>query len=388
MPRPPTAPALGPPVLLLAVLALLLSACAPTTPATTPTSVPAAKPADPGPTAASAPRSTPANVGASAAPAGSAGPATVRVSAILDSVAARSVFIGEEKGYYAEQGLQLETVNLAANEALPQLAVGRLDAAVSGIGPAFFNAQLRGVDVKVVADVSILRAPAPGVKNAFWTVVRGSLADEVQSVADLKGRKIGVIDARGLNRLNLDRMLAYGGLTEMDVDVATVPYPEQLAALTGGAIDAVTTIEPWIALAADRGSGVPLLDMGTVRPNTAALWLFYSAQFINERPDVAQRFMLAHLKSVRYAEDGFVKGINRDEVIQTFVKHTGLKDPALYDRMGISYNGTNGEINMQDLALQQQYYVAHGDQPRAVEVDSLVDKGFADRAVQVLGPYQ
>src|SRR5437868_4473497 len=105
MSRPPTIRSLGQPVSLLASLALILSACASTTPAAPPTAVPAANSAGPGPTAASSPGSAPANAGASAAQPESSGPARVRVSAILDSVAARSVFIGEEKGYYAEQGL-------------------------------------------------------------------------------------------------------------------------------------------------------------------------------------------------------------------------------------------------------------------------------------------
>src|SRR5437879_590558 len=141
MPRPPTARALGQPGALLASLTLILSACtsaAPTAPSTAAsTAGTTAKPGEPAPSAASAPSSAPADARSSAVQPGSSGPATVKVSAILDSVAARSVFIGEEKGYYAEQGLQLETVNLAATEALPQLAVGRLDATVSGIGPSF-----------------------------------------------------------------------------------------------------------------------------------------------------------------------------------------------------------------------------------------------------------
>src|SRR5206468_4003032 len=98
-------------------------------------------------------------------------------------------------------------------------------------GPAYFNSQMRGVGARLVADITVVRPPGPGVKNATWLVVRTPLAGEVKNVADLQGRKLAIVAAAGASVLNMEKVLAYGGLQASDVQVEVLAYPEQLAAL-------------------------------------------------------------------------------------------------------------------------------------------------------------
>jgi len=243
----------------------------------------------------------------------------------------RAYFAGEEKGYFAEQGISLEVENYrSAAEMVPLLATGRLDVGHGSTNPGFFNAMLQGVIVKVVSDVTIIPAPRPGQRNSMQLMLRRELVDQVRSVADLRGRTVAINNASSLNHEQLEWVLRANGLELEDVQIEQVAFPEQMSALANGKIDAGITLEPFVTLAEAQNIAVPLFDIGAAMPGHSAQCLFYSPEFIQTQPEVGRRFMVAYIKALRYLEDAFFKGINREEAIDIFIKHTTLKDRALY----------------------------------------------------------
>ena len=52
------------------------------------------------------------------------------------------------------------------------------------------------------------------------------------------------------------------------------------------------------------------------------------------RPEVGRRFMVAFMRGSRDYKRAVESGERRDEVVQILVKHTAVKDPAMYARMG------------------------------------------------------
>jgi hypothetical protein len=74
-----------------------------------------------------------------------------------DNITAAGVglFIAMEQGYLQEEGLDvtLERVGTSA-DLYPQLAAGRFDVGATAAGPTLFNAVLRGIGLKAVADQS------------------------------------------------------------------------------------------------------------------------------------------------------------------------------------------------------------------------------------------
>jgi len=64
-----------------------------------------------------------------------------------------------------------------------------------------------------------------------------------------------------------------------------------------------------------------------------------------------------------------------------------VKEPALYERMGLPYINPDGYMNVADLEAQQAWYVAHGQVQQAATLQPLVDHSFIDFALKVLGPY-
>ncbi|MBA2451569.1 MAG: ABC transporter substrate-binding protein, partial [Chloroflexia bacterium] len=62
------------------------------------------------------------------------------------------VMIALDKGYFAEQGLDVQLEPLAGGADMVTLtANGDFDIGIGGAGPAFFNAIDRGIDLKIIA---------------------------------------------------------------------------------------------------------------------------------------------------------------------------------------------------------------------------------------------
>src|SRR3954447_21652459 len=152
--------------LLLAPLLLMGLACAP---AAAPS---AAKPA---PTAASAPAgqatgaapATTAAAPAISAPAAAVTPQArqkVRVATIRITADA-GLYIAEQKGYFDEQGIDVDWVDfVTAGDTIAPLGTGQLEVGVGAVGAGLFNAFLRGIDIRLVADKA---ATSPDPSNGF-----------------------------------------------------------------------------------------------------------------------------------------------------------------------------------------------------------------------------
>jgi NitT/TauT family transport system substrate-binding protein len=367
------APALAAPMLLVA----LLSACAPAAPSASPPAAPAQPPA-------SAPPPAPAAPAAAAVPTAAPQPATVRVG-ILNSVGDAAFSIGIEKGFYAEQGIAVETVPFdSAVRMIAPLGNGQLEVGQGVIGAGALNAVARGVDVKGIAGAS--GSPPGHGNNAF--ILRKEVADQVRGPADLRGRKVGIASTGNGVEIELVELLQRGGLTLDDVELVQLNFGEQVIALGNGAIDLALVSEPSATLALDRGVGQLWLRSDELIPNHLTSFIWAGPHFLAQT-DVAQRFMVAALKGVRLYNDAFFKNnaAAREAMIDIFTKATAVKDRDLYNRMVFQGFDPDGRINRDSVERDVAYYVATGQIPGPVEFDRLVDLRFADYAVSVLGPY-
>jgi len=325
---------------------------------------------------------------ASSAPAKPSAAATVVRVGGLGGTPDRGFWVGEDKGYYAEQGINLDlTVYKSFSELLPLLATGKLDVGSGGISPGFFNALLSGVNVKVVSDASLIAEPPPGKHMSYGLMVRSDLKDQVKSVADMKGRVIAVNGTQGIGDVQLNAILQTGGLSNADVDVQAIPFPDAFAALTNKKIDGALQVEPFVTLGIQQNVAFPLLDLAKAMPNSPAQWVFYSTEFIKSQPEAGKRFLLAYTKAMRLVEDGFFKNKTRDEVIQLYIKHTQAKDPKSYDEQTPPENEVNATVNLQAIQQAQDYFVSHGWQKSKLDVNAVVDGSFGEYVRQTLGPY-
>jgi len=81
-----------------------------------------------------------------------------------------------------------------------------------------------------------------------------------------------------------------------------------IVALDNGAIDAAALPEPNATIAERAGYAVRIMGNDQIYPSQQLTVLMYGGPFIANRRDVAQKFMLAYLKGVRFYNDALVNG--------------------------------------------------------------------------------
>lgn len=365
-----------------AVALLAISSCAP-----------AAAPPAPAPTKGAAPAaSPPPQVGTAAATAKpAAAPATptpappaVKVRfASPGFVSDAGVFIAFDKGYFKQEGIDLELVTLkTAADAPPLLARGDIEVAGGSTSAALYNAIVRGIDMRIVADKGV------HPKGLGWQVVavRKDLAGQVKTPADLKGRKI----ALSCNSCSVDYflmvVLKQANLNIKDVDTVDMAVPDMLAAFGNKSIDAGVLVEPNATTASEQGLAVSWITIDQVDPGNQAAVIIMSPTFASN-VDVARRFIVAYVKGLRDYNDAFVKNKGKAETISILTKYTSVKDAAQYQKVVLAALNPDGAMNIESLAQQQEFFIERGGMTSRVDLKKAIDTQFVEYAVQKLGKY-
>jgi len=176
-------------------------------------------------------------------------------------------FIAQEEGFFAEQALQVEFVQMSeAVEAVPALTQGTLDVAAGLIWPSHLNAIARGAHIRIVADKGYI-----GPRDCSYTtiMVRPALIEngELASPAQLRDRQ-GVLNSASFTGYYLDTLLNTAGLTLDDIEIADVPVPARPEALGKGLVDGVIVSEPWVTRILQGGQGAIWMPAQQVIPDS------------------------------------------------------------------------------------------------------------------------
>jgi NitT/TauT family transport system substrate-binding protein len=305
----------------------------------------------------------------------------------LRNLADTALFIATDLGYFEEQGLVIdwETVRSAA-DTIPALSTGALDAAAGGRSPGLFNAVQRGIAVKIVTDKSRLSRGSQG--RSF--LARQDLLDsgEVSGAADFRGRAVSVTTLRSSAGAYLYAALHSAGLSLSDVDAVELNPADTLAALANRKVDLAFVFEPFQTLAPRQGLGKPLIWVDEVYPESVSNFLMYTSTFATDRPEAARRFMIAHVKAMRYFWDSYVKKQDPDAVLNVLVNQKVAPSIGLARRMRLSVGDPDGRIEPEDFAADQEIYATLGWIDRPADLDGVIDPRFARQAVEALGgPY-
>jgi len=118
------------------------------------------------------------------------------------------------------------------------------------------------------------------------------------TIADLKGRKVGVLSFQDTTYYNLLAALASVGLTKNDVDIQPVGPGGIIQLMISGDLDAMSGVPEWAA--AIRGAGVDMhmIEVGGIFPAMAQA-ILASEDTIAERPEVVSGFVNATLQGIR-----------------------------------------------------------------------------------------
>ncbi|HEY1723324.1 MAG TPA: ABC transporter substrate-binding protein [Magnetospirillaceae bacterium] len=302
------------------------------------------------------------------------------------SVSDAGLYIAKDKGYFAEQGFDVDFVQVNSGAVmLSQLATGGMDASGGAPGAALYNAARQGMDVRIVADKG---STLPG-HGYFAFVVRKDLADKIKTAADLRGRVLAVTGFKvgASSEVTIDKLLRTGGVKWSEVNVINMAFPDILAGLGTGKVDVGVLIEPLVTEAEEKGIGVIWKRTDTLYPNQQYGALMYGQNLVNH-PDLGVKFMIAYLKGVRFYNDALSGKASRDELVDILVRNTSVKDRAIYQKMVFPGIDPDGKLNLAGMQSDTEWWLQEGSMKQPVPVSSVADTSFAAKAVQQLGPYR
>jgi NitT/TauT family transport system substrate-binding protein len=299
-------------------------------------------------------------------------------------------YIAYDKGFFKDEGLEVDLIVLDSGaKVIAPLGTGELDVGSGALSVGFWNALVRGVKFRIVADRGHTE---PGY--LYQTVfMRKDLVDSGQfkSLKDLKGMRMGFA-AQGVTSLSLlNEAAKFAGIKFDDVTPVYLSFPQQIAALQNRALDGTFLIEPQATVAVNAGYGARFMDTNEFYPHQQISVIFYSDKFARERKQVADRFMRAWLRGVRTyndaIKDGKIAGSGADEVVVTMAKSFNM-NPALVREMYSQAVDVTGAVNGAGIQKDLDFFLKQGWVNGQIKASDVIDMSFAQKANAELGPYQ
>ena len=263
---------------------------------------------------------------------------------------------------FAKDGIRIIWVQSAgSNKALEFLNAGSIDFG-SSAGSAALVARINGNPIKSIYVYS----------RPEWTALVAAKDSKINTVADLKGKRVAV--TRGTDpHIFLVRALLGAGLSEKDITPVLLQHADGKIALIRGDVDAWAGLDPMMAQA-EIEDGARLF----YRNADANTWgiLNVREQFLKDHPQIVQRVLATYEEARKYSL------ANYDELKKALVVATKLPDVVadkqLKERTELTYNRIGkpqrDSILAAGVALQQAGVIDPKVDVKAA-LDLLVDDG-------------
>lgn len=233
--------------------------------------------------------------------------------------------IAEQLGYFKAEGLEVKIVDFAGgSQALRALIGGSADV-VSGAFEHTVNMQTKGQRLRAI----VLMGRAPQIVLG----INPKTMPGYKSVADLKGRKIGVTAPGSSTNVMANFVLAKAGLKPSDVSIIGVGAGNgAVAAMRTGQVDAMSNLDPVISLLTRSNDLKIISDTRIVAeadrvfggPMPAAC-LYVPQAFVDKHPRTAQALATAIVRANQW-----IQKAGAGDIIKTVPETYLLGDRAVY----------------------------------------------------------
>ncbi|PYM26101.1 MAG: hypothetical protein DMD78_04880 [Candidatus Rokuibacteriota bacterium] len=232
--------------------------------------------------------------------------------------------LAKAKGYFAEEGLDVEILDIkgGGSQAASALIGGSVDFSANAIDHAI-KAKVQKKDLVAVHSHVRLAMMALVVANKY--------KGEIKSIADLKGRPIGVTSPGSQTHMILGYLLAKNGVKADDVKIIGAGGNTMPLAIEKDSVHAGMMLDPFFTAFLKQGKGYALVDMFTIKGTQEAMGgevqgttLLTRPDVIAKRPATVQKMVNALVKANK-----LIAGSSGEQMAQMLPKDLA-GDPKLY----------------------------------------------------------
>lgn len=274
------------------------------------------------------------------------------------------VFVAQEKGYFKDQGLNVQLQKYeTAQPMMDALVSGSIDIAGFTALPITFAAMARsktnliflaGLFEDDVHPISILIVKKGG---------------PIKSVQDLKGKRIGILPTRAYE-VWLQKILLSHQVNPNDLIIQQIAPNLQTDALNSGSVDALFTNDPASTVAIAKGVGVALSTDALV-PRATGFSPFYfgsfniTEKFAKENPETVKKIATALDNAIIYIN------ANPDSAILAMTKYLPEPMQKFVSKFPKSFFKTVNEVTDSDLKMLKDYYFKERVLPVDINIQTL-----------------
>ena len=293
--------------------------------------------------------------------------------------------IAERKGYFKNEGLDVEIVDFPGGAKALQAMMGGSADVVSGAYEHTINMHAKGQPIVGIA--------LQGRYNGIVIGVSKAKAAQFKSPADLKGMKVGVTAPGSSTHMAVQNLAVKNGLKPDDFAAILVGASAgAVAAVKKGSVDAISNLDPVITKLETDGDIVVIADTRTAKGMKEvyggayhAGCIYAPADWIKKNPNTTQAIVNAMVRAVVWLRTASV-----DDVIATVPQDYYGGDLALY-RGSLLKNkdgySPDGRFSMEGAKNVHNVLAAFVPEVQKAKIDlaQTFDNSFADRALKKYG---
>jgi NitT/TauT family transport system substrate-binding protein len=223
------------------------------------------------------------------------------------------LFVAQEKGLFAKEGVEVELINMAIHEAMyAGLFAGQIDAIDATVDDMLPNFDPQQPYVCMFTMTESLGADGIVARN------------EIRSIADLESRTVAFAE-RTVSQFYLNVLLREAGLSQADIQHVEMSADDAGNAFLLQEVDAAVSWEPWLTHGKEAEHGHLLADTSE-RPGLVADCLVTRTEVLDNR--------LAEFRALARAWDAALAYVaaRPDEANEIMARNVGgwLEDPAVF----------------------------------------------------------
>lgn len=300
--------------------------------------------------------------------------------AALPFVSSSPIFIAQEKGYFAEQGLDVDLKFFRSAQPIAvAIAAKDADFGVTAFTAGFYNLASKGA-------LKVIGAQLHEVKGYPGSAILASnkaYEAGLTSVDKLPGHTFAMSQVGSSFHYMIGRVAEGAGFDIKDMTLKPLQsVGNMIGALKSGQVDSMIIV-PHIAKPLDKAGAAKIIGWVADYAPYQVGGLFTSTVNVTEKHATVEKFVKAYQKGIADYRAAFIDGEENQQEILTLIHKYVYKDQDAAKALGKIKNGAmyiekDGRLDVADVYRQIEWHKAQGLVIKTTDPASIIDNSFIE----------